>query len=878
MRIILVTLALLTGPAVLAAEVDYILQVKPIFESRCASCHGVLAQKAKLRLDHGEFIRKGSSNGPVIVPGKNGKSLLIQAVLGQDRERMPPTKEGAPLTPAQVQILKQWIDEGARTPANEPLPADPTRHWAFQKPLRPPLPAAKLSANPIDRFLGPAMESRGLTPAPRAEKTTLLRRVYLDLVGVPPEPEDLRRFLADASPDAYEKLVDRLLQDPRHGERWARHWMDIWRYSDWYGRRNVPDVWNSAPQVWRWRDWIVQSLNRDLGYDQMVREMLAADEFKPGDDKASVATGFLVRNWYALNPNDWMRNIVEHTGKAFLGLTFNCAHCHDHKYDPIRQEDYFGFRAFFEPIYVRQDRMAGEADSGPFQDYDYSVLRKIQRLGMVRVFDKTPEAPTWFYTGGDERNRVKERGSIPPHVPAMFKQPPPRIDPVELPGEVISRALKSDIRATILADAQAALTVAEKELAQAPPLSPLEEKEAAKEKELPRLRAEVARQKVEAARAALADLSARLVAEEAAYAKPQPTNLGELKRQAARLEKLALAAKAQTELQQGEVALGEAKKLPEAKLKPAVDAANKRVTQAKAELQKVQAALKDPAQAEKYSPVSRVYPAKSSGRRKALAEWITSRENPLPARVAVNHIWNWHFHAPLVASIHDFGMNGKLPTHPELLDWLAVEFMDSGWNMKALHRLIVTSNAYQRGSTSGDISKDQENLFLARMNTGRMEAEVLRDSLLHCAGKLNYTMGGQELENTEALKTFRRSLYYSCFPEGGGKGVLGELFDGPDPLDCYRRSVSIVPQQALALTNSELIHQLSSELAVKLLSESRQTGAGFIQLAYERILSRPPSKAEVEACASFLGRPGDDKTRAALVRVLFNHNDFLSIR
>jgi hypothetical protein len=276
------------------------------------------------------------------------------------------------------------------------------------------------ASHPIDALLQPALDAVGIQPQGTAGKATLLRRATLDLLGVPPTPAELDAFLADDSPDAFPRVVDRLLSDPRYGERWARHWMDVWRYSDWYGRRHVPDVWNSAPQIWRWRDWIVQSLNSDHGYDRMLQEMLAADEICPEDDQAAAATGYLIRNWYALNPNDWMRNIVEHTGKAFMGLTFNCAHCHDHKYDPISQDDYFRFRAFFEPISIRQDRIPGEADPGPFQEYDYGKLRVIQRLGMVRVFDKTPDAPTWFYTGGDERNRVRERGSIAPGVPTFW--------------------------------------------------------------------------------------------------------------------------------------------------------------------------------------------------------------------------------------------------------------------------------------------------------------------------------------------------------------------------------------------------------------------------------------------------------------------------
>ena len=1128
-----ITLISCLGPAG-AATVDYAKQVKPIFEAHCASCHGALSQKAKLRLDHGSFIRKGGRNGTPIVPGDAANSLLIQAVLGQGRERMPPEKEGAALSLGQIELLKQWIREGALTTKDEPLPTDPSQHWSFQKPLKQQITNTKgASPNPVDFFIDRAIQSHGLGAGPLADKSTLVRRIYLDLLGVPPTPRELRSFITDESADAYEKLVDRLLMDPRHGERWARHWMDIWRYSDWYGRRNVPDVWNSAPQIWRWRDWIVRSINQDHGYDRMVREMLAGDEIAPNDDNTSVATGYLVRNWYALNPNDWMRNIVEHTGKAFLGLTFNCAHCHDHKYDPIRQEDYFGFRAFFEPIYVRQDRVAGEADPGAFQDYNYSTLRKIQRLGMVRVFDKTPDAPTWFYTGGDERNRVKDHGSVPPHMPAVFTFGAPKIEPVPLPPETISPALRPSIRQTMLQEAKAAIASAEAELARVKslPLQPTKAQEellakasqaynlaskdpanaiqhgaiqgkhsvllagsngraiiqnsmkslsqlvdgstfrfklhiledakfnmqlskdstkgltatyvgfekgrivsykpksftvfdaghynfnqgqnlfevsmiirmssddclltvvslkddkklvdnavvalngwnpvgdpkkpiffdvhaqstvllddiqisppasvnaneknsirfdfespahqdqkeiigvdgweasqysmkpgysllvcrvaspalrkaaeelelAKKEYELPRRRVAAAQGKLQAAKEYFLDMEARLAAEQASYSKPQPANIADLKRKASLLERQARLTGTKATLELAEIAVSDAGWLPEDKRKTALDAANKQLAQAKLEFQKADAASKDPALVETYTPFTNIYPAQSTGRRKALAEWITSTNNPLTARVAVNHVWNWHFHSPLVATVHDFGRNGKAPSHPELLDWLAVEFMESGWSMKHLHRLIVTSNAYKRTSKGNPNSNDPENIWLARMNSGRMETEVIRDSLLACAGKLDYTSGGQELENTEALKTYRRSIYYSIYPDGGGKGVMGDLFDGPDPLDCYRRSRSIVPQQALALTNSQLIHQLSSDVAASIMGglPTDATQMQFIGSAFELILNRQPTSAERENCNTFLGQTPDDKTRAGLVRVLFNHNDFLSIR
>src|SRR5207248_4538059 len=242
--------------------------------------HGALQQKGGLRLDAGQLVRKGGKNGPVVAPGKSADSPIVDAVLGKDRSRMPPEKEGPPLTEQQITLLRGWIDQGAKAP-DEPIPEDPRRHWAFRKPVRPALPSVKATAkvrNPVDAFLLAKVEAASLEPRPETDRAILLRRVTFDLTGLPPTPEELSAFLADSSSDAYEKVVERLLRSPRYGERWARHWMDVWRYSDWYGRRAVPDVWNSAPQVFRWRDWIVRSLNADKGYDRMVMEMLAGDE------------------------------------------------------------------------------------------------------------------------------------------------------------------------------------------------------------------------------------------------------------------------------------------------------------------------------------------------------------------------------------------------------------------------------------------------------------------------------------------------------------------------------------------------------------------------------------------------------------------------
>ncbi|MCO6455084.1 MAG: DUF1549 domain-containing protein, partial [Pirellulaceae bacterium] len=456
------------APLAECAEVDYLRDVKPIFSQRCIACHGALQQQSGLRLDAGALILRGGDGGPVVTAGDADRSPLLERVASADLDlRMPP--EGEPLSDAQIQTLRAWIGQGARFPDDERPEEDPRRHWAFQVLRRPAVPAtagpSAVTGHPIDAFLAARRADSHLDPQPAAPQGLLLRRVYLDLIGLPPSRDELRAFLADPSPDAYERVVDRLLASPRYGERWGRHWMDVWRYSDWYGRRMVPDVWNSAPQIWRWRDWIVQSLNGDRGYDQMVAEMLAGDEVAPDDDQAGYATGYLVRNWYALNPNDWMRSNVEHTGKAFLGLTLNCAHCHDHKYDPITQDDYFRFRAFFEPIGIRQDRVPGEADPGPFQEYQYSTLRKIVRLGGVRIFDKTPDAPTWFYTGGDERNRVAERGSMAAGVPRFLEQGPLDLEPVSLPLTAWKPSLRPAIQETLLAEQQEQVSAARQQLA-----------------------------------------------------------------------------------------------------------------------------------------------------------------------------------------------------------------------------------------------------------------------------------------------------------------------------------------------------------------------------------------------------------------------------
>ncbi len=808
---------LLVCPGILTAgeSVEYARDIKPLLKERCFACHGALQQKGKLRLDSGELIRKGGRSGPALVPGAADRSLLVEKVTAEEG-RMPP--EGEPLTAQQIALLRAWIDQGASFPSSDRPQSDPRTHWAFRPPVRPPVPVVKQSSgasNPIDAFV--AARSDEHRPGPPAEKQVLLRRVYLDLIGLPPTRAELHAFLADEAPDAYERVVDRLLARPEYAERWARHWMDVWRYSDWYGRRAVPDVLNSYAMIWRWRDWIIQCLAEDRGYDRMVTAMLAADEVAPTDAAELVATGFVVRNFFRWNYEQWKKDLVEHTGKAFLGLTLNCCHCHDHKYDPITQEEYFRFRAFFEPLELRHDRVAGEPDPGPYPTYDYGKAYGPIKSGMVRVMDLKLDAPTYMYEKGDARNRMPGRPPVTPGVPAILGGTL-RIEPVKLPAEAWYPGLKPFVQQEEITRREAALA-------------------AAKEPQ------------IAAARAELAAIQARIAADRARY-QGGPGDAEQLARAAGKAER-------QANLQAARAA-GDAKQLAATEKALSADSTG-------------------------YTPLSPQYPPMSTGRRAALAAWIVSRENPLTARVAVNHLWSWHFGRPLVETVYDFGLHGKPPSHPELLDWLAVEFMENGWHMKPLHRLMVTSQAYRRSSRG------------IPQAVRRMEAEVVRDSLLYLSGALDETRGGPEIPQEQGLISRRRSLYFAHHGEASMPFL--QLFDVASACDGYRRSTSVVPQQALALHNSELTLRSARLLARRLAPEAAEAES-FIRAAFEQVLGRAPSAAEVAASRAFLSRqvqlyresgpapPASDapasepglRAGESLVHVLFNHNDFVTIR
>ena len=393
----------------------YLKQIKPVLKARCYACHGALKQESGLRLDTAaEMIDAG-----ILANGE-----LVQRIRSVDHEeRMPP--EGEALQSHQIQTIIKWIDSGAPVPENEQPDSNPASHWAFQPFKKNDLPESN-SSNPIDALLeisrrehaASRKNAHKLVPNPSAPPIVLIRRLYLDLTGLPPTEKQIDSFLENPSTANYQQTVAELLNSPQHGERWARHWMDIWRYSDWWGLGQQHR--NSQKHIWHWRDWIIESLNKDVAYDEMIRQMLAADELYPKDQSKLRATGYLGRNWFLFNRHQWLDETVEHVGKGLLGLTMNCAKCHDHKYDPISHEDYYSMRAFFEPYQLRLDMIEGEVD--------------FEKDGIPRVFDAYPETPTYLFVRGDENNPDKSV-SLKPKVPEIFDFRPNPITPIELPQQ-----------------------------------------------------------------------------------------------------------------------------------------------------------------------------------------------------------------------------------------------------------------------------------------------------------------------------------------------------------------------------------------------------------------------------------------------------------
>ncbi|MEZ6044752.1 MAG: DUF1549 domain-containing protein [Planctomycetaceae bacterium] len=747
----------------------YTKKVKPLFAQRCVMCHGPLKQEGDLRVDAGQFLLHAEEGEPLVIPGESDQSRLVDALLGRnDALQMP--MEGAPLTQQEIEAVLGWIKAGASYPEDEEVLADPREHWAFVPPVRPQIPEveqSEWSLNPIDRFIYKQYEDHGLQPVQELDRRMWVRRVYLDLIGIPPTADEVQQFIQNDQPDAVENLVNELLARPEHGERWGRHWMDVWRYSDWYGYR--AELRNSGRHMWRWRDWIVDSINSDKPYSEMMMEMVAGDELRPGDNDTTRATGFLVRNYYKFNRNTWMENTIEHTSKAFLGVTMNCARCHDHMYDPISQEEYYQFRAIFEPHQVRIDRLTSTANT--------------ESDGVSLTYDANLEEPTYLFERGNEDKPDKDK-ALSPELPGLFDGLGDfEVVPVNLPTEAYYPGFRPEIRERILVEAQAGLNHARSGY------DKFQQEEKAKlAADSVSVHEQTHLQRIKARELKLASLEKVIQADLARYQESPVAESTELKEQAiARQQELAIA--------ESELLLFEAKvKLDQAEKSDEKDATKKQnaINTAKASLDKAENALADLKAKElptDYQPLTTTYPNTSTGRRLAFAHWLADRNNPLTARVAVNQIWMRHFGEPLVPTTFDFGLNGKPASHPELLDWLAVELMEHEWDLKHLHRLMTTSHLYQlQANATGvesNLAQDKDNRYYWRMNRRRAEAEAVRDSVLAVTGELVRTFHGPELDAELGETTYRRSLYYRHAPEK--MMTFMEVFDAANTNECYRR-------------------------------------------------------------------------------------------
>jgi len=876
---------------------DYEAVLKPLLRERCVSCHGALQQKAGLRLDTVAGMLRGGKHGPVLVVGKAEQSVMVLRTSSADAdERMPPEHEGQPFSEAQVALLKQWITDGASAPAGETPEADPRDHWAFRPRQRPPVPTVARGdwvRNPIDAFISRSHEAATLSPRPEAPRRLQIRRLYLDLIGLPPTEAEMRQALGDPSEEGYARTVDRLLEDPRHGERWARHWMDVWRYSDPWGLGDQHR--NSARHLWHWRDWIVESLNTDLPYDEMIRLMLAADESHPDDLELLRATGFLARNYFLFNRNQWLDETVEHVGKAFLGLTLNCAKCHDHKYDPLPQTDYYRMRAFFEPYQVRMDLVPGEAD--------------LARDAIPRAYDRNPETPTYLFVRGQETQPDRSR-VMAPGVPALLGVTLPDIRPVDLPPTAWQPERRPWVLETQVRVARQELETVHAEAARA----------LAKAAASTNAAASVSSSaKIAVAEARLESVVRRAEAQRASW-KDGPTsanaaNATDVARRAAvkaeRREKLARHRLTLAETEQKRTTAEAGKK----------DALAKELaTQTERLIALEKEAAQEPASSDTFSALSGAawVPTRfldstkddpavppqhhSTGRRTALARWITDPGNPLTARVAVNHLWNRHFGASLAPALFDLGRKGGTPEHAELIDWLACELVDHNWSLKHLHRLIVTSAAYRMDSTlagaGAELRRDPDNRHWWRRTPIRLESQVIRDALLAHAGRLDTTHGGPTVGSSDQAQSRRRSLYFHH--SNNDRNLFLTTFDEALVKECYRRETSIVPQQALALLNGRMVGDCAPDIARNLTATAPATGdEAFVHHAFEQLLGFKPSPAELRASLEalrgpFAGTSADSggrigtpaaedpkaqtQARAQLVWSLVNHGDFVTLR
>jgi mono/diheme cytochrome c family protein len=843
------------------AEMLFVRRVLPLFQEKCLACHGKDEAKIKGGYDmrtRAAFFKGGDSEEPAVVAGAPEKSPLYLAIqrASDDWKPMPP-KENDQLTAEQIGWVRTWIaggapwpddaaqqtiaranadkwsaEDGVAVPTSGGLAPEwtnrkykPENLWEYQ-PLRKPQPPA--GPNPIDAFLA-AKWPAGLETAPLADRRTLIRRATFDLLGLPPTPEETAAFLANPQADdaAFSQLVEHLLASPHYGEKWGQHWLDVARYADSSGFAND----YARGNAWRYRDYVIRAFNADKPYDQFIREQLAGDELDAGDPEKLIATGFLRMGPWELTSMEvpkvarqrYLDDVTQSVGETFLGQALQCCRCHDHKFDPLPTRDYYSFQAVFATTQLteRPASFLPAENTDGFAEKQYLEGRRQHYLGILQRLDakSLAAASEWFQQKGFDRaawDAAVAEG---------------RSEEGGKRREFVGTFEKARLQMTKRG-------IPEKQF---PPkllgFSPEDfGHERIARKGLERLKWDFDRYEP-VAFSVYAGRTPEVKSVNAPQRLPvDPLHTGELEASA--------------------ILIGGDPFSPKDKVVPAVLSAA--------------SALGAPGLAAK--PL----PTEIAGRRTALAEWIAAPQNPLTARVMVNRIWLWHFGQAIAGNPNNFGTTGKKPTHPELLDWLATTFIEQGWSVKAMHRLIMNSAAYRRAAEHPEpktlAEKDPNGTSFAVFHPRRLTAEELRDSMLRVSGELNPALGGipvrpemnleAALQPRQVMGTFaeawqpsplpaqrhRRSIY--ALKIRGQRDPFDEVFNAPSPdLSCEGRDASTVTPQVFAMFNSQASYDRALAFAARLLQETKSREEAIVR-AFQLTYAREPKPTEVQACLS----------------------------
>jgi len=991
----LAVLVLATGSLLDSARADpadetfFRDQVAPIFRARCVGCHGGQAPKGHLALTSGDTLRKGGVSGQVVVPGKPQESLLLDMITGDEPE-MP--RKGEKLAPEQVARIRSWIEHGATWPRDLVIvPAQPESAWWSLGPLaHAAIPRVRNSAwlrTPVDAFVLARLEHEGLEPSPEADRRTLVRRLTFDLHGLPPTPEEVNAFLEDTAPDAYERLVDRLLASPRYGERWGRHWLDQVHYADTHGY----DKDKRRDHAWPYRDYVIRALNADIPYSRFVQEQVAGDVLFPGDPVGLIATGFL-----AAGPWDFVGHVelgegtvekaktrlldrddmVSNTISTFLSLTVHCARCHDHKFDPIPQADYYRLQAVFAGVdrgdrpcdldratglrryelEARNTDLARRIDAllddqvGPLRDVGQEEVAGWQKLladldqaehrpasptnGYHSAIASSPDTTKWVQLDLGRAVAIDEIRLVPAR-PTDFPDAPGFGFPVRFVVEAGDDS-HFDQAATVADHSQVDFPF--------PGDQPLVIRLAGRTARYVRVTASRLWMRTNDYVFALAETQVisggRNVARGAVVEALDSIEAGRWSKQGLvdgfdsrkALEGPRGPSPLGYENRVGRLRAGlaEAEERQRALIEAMLDApSSRRLSAWERERAAVASALRA------LPPPDRVYtalphpprpvhvlmrgdvehpagevgagalacidglepvfaladPGNEGARRAALALWLVRPANALLWRSIVNRVWHHHFGSGLVATPNDFGRNGSAPSHPELLDWLALEFQRRGQSLKALHRLLVCSAVYRQASSHRPSAArvDADNRLLWRMNRQRLDAESVRDAVLAVSGTLDSKMGGpgfevfrfkddhspiydhSAIDKINDPRTWRRTVYR--FAVRSSPNPFLECLDAADPnTSTPVRNETITALQALALLNDPFMMEQAKRFASRLEVRSSRPAAQ-VDAAFRLAFSRDPDPEERAALVSYINSQG----AAAACRMIFNLNEFMFV-